>query len=670
MMGVAKTCWETILKFAALAHVIEYDLGQEPLRLPISDVTSHTRGVTFSPHNATTGAFQCHYPKLGNGWMACNTANDRSCWLKNTRTGDKYDIHTNYEDIAPPGVTREYWLNVESTVLTLDGYVKESGLTFNGTYPGPVLEACWGDTVIVHVTNKIIDNGTTIHWHGIRQHGSNQMDGVNGVTQCPIALNDTFTYKFDITQYGTTWYHSHYKLQYSDGIAAALTLYGPSSASYDEAFQPVLINDWAHDGADDLFREELLGAPPLMDNIIFNGTGTFSCSNEDPKCCSPCKLSSGPGKCIPNPHCSDAGAVVPGAPFKMTVKKGKRHLLRLINASSESMFIFSIDGHELEIIATDLVAITPYKTDSLFLGIGQRYSVIVHAKTDDKELEATGGNYWIRTRLATGCGSIEQSLETTGILTYAGFVANTPATHTQQFRTACADEPRASLNPVVPWYPRKDQILGSLDAYTFEAGIAPASNEVTDSGYARWDLANDPLFLNYSDPTIVHTDNSGFVYPSNYAVIDYNFTAGYVWLIITAQNLTDVLHRDKNEIPAAHPIHLHGHDFVILAQENSTFNASRDMPNFNFNNPPRRDVAMLDQSGYLALAFKPDNPGVWLVHCHIAFHAASGLALQILERENEITSAMGGVAALDPVKQGCKKWDEWGLRYKQLDSGI
>ena len=71
------------------------------------------------------------------------------------------------------------------------------------------------------------------------------------------------------------------------------------------------------------------------------------------------------------------------------------------------------------------------------------------------------------------------------------------------------------------------------------------------------------------------------------------------------------------------PIHLHGHDFVILAQKNSTFNETTEVPTFNLNNPARRDVALLYAGGYLALAFRPDNPGVWLLHCHIAFHAVS-----------------------------------------------
>lgn len=43
------------------------------------------------------------------------------------------------------------------------------------------------------------------------------MDGVNGLTQCPIAPGDSFTYTWKAMQYGSAWYHSHYSVQYADG---------------------------------------------------------------------------------------------------------------------------------------------------------------------------------------------------------------------------------------------------------------------------------------------------------------------------------------------------------------------------------------------------------------------------------------------------------------------
>lgn len=125
-----------------------------------------------------------------------NTATSRSCW------GD-YDIDTDYYEVIPDtGVTREYWLVAQETIAAPDGYQRQV-YAFNGTVPGPTIMADWGDTIIVHVTNEIPDNGTSVHWHGIRQLGANEYDGVPGVTQCPIAPGASMTYKFRAEQYGT-----------------------------------------------------------------------------------------------------------------------------------------------------------------------------------------------------------------------------------------------------------------------------------------------------------------------------------------------------------------------------------------------------------------------------------------------------------------------------------
>lgn len=64
--------------------------------------------------------------------------------------------------------------------------------------------ADWGDDLEITVTNNLQSNGTGLHWHGLRQLGSNEQDGVNGITECPIAPGDSKVYKFKATQYGTT----------------------------------------------------------------------------------------------------------------------------------------------------------------------------------------------------------------------------------------------------------------------------------------------------------------------------------------------------------------------------------------------------------------------------------------------------------------------------------
>ena len=93
---------------------------------------------------------------------------------------------------------------------------------------------------------------------------------------------------------------------------------------------------------------------------------------------------------------------------------------------------------------------------------------------------------------------------------------------------------------------------------------------------------------------------------------------------------------------------------MILAQSRSPWDEATSPSLFRYDNPPRRDTAMLPQGGFIALAFKPDNPGSWLLHCHIAWHASSGLALQILVRPAEIPGFLDGDLA--ETRRVCTNW--------------
>jgi hypothetical protein len=111
-------------------------------------------------------------------------------------------------------------------------------------------------------------------------------------------------------------------------------------------------------------------------------------------------------------------------------------------------------------------------------------------------------------------------------------------------------------------------------------------------------------------------------------------------------------------------IHLHGHDFAILAQVGeATFPpVPPDKLHLKTDNPPRRDVVLLPTDGYAVIAFKTDNPGSWLAHCHIANHASRGLALQILERQKDaagIWPSLDTSNALKNAQRGCDNWNEW-----------
>lgn len=153
----------------------------------------------------------------------------------------------NLGDIPYTGVTRYYQWTITNTTLAPDG-VELPLLVANGAFPGPLIEANWGDWIEVSVTNGLEIEGTSIHWHGFLQTGTPFYDGTPGVSQCPIAPGKTFTYRFRAELYGTTWWHGHYSAQYVNGLSGPIVIHGPASDNdYDIDVGPVMLSDWFHD---------------------------------------------------------------------------------------------------------------------------------------------------------------------------------------------------------------------------------------------------------------------------------------------------------------------------------------------------------------------------------------------------------------------------------------
>jgi FtsP/CotA-like multicopper oxidase with cupredoxin domain len=95
---------------------------------------------------------------------------------------------------------------LSSGQIAPDGVVRQKAILINGIFPGPTIEANYGDWIEVEVTNAIIDEGITVHWHGMLQKRTPWMDGVPSIQQCPIAPGRTFTYRFRADQIGTSWW--------------------------------------------------------------------------------------------------------------------------------------------------------------------------------------------------------------------------------------------------------------------------------------------------------------------------------------------------------------------------------------------------------------------------------------------------------------------------------
>jgi FtsP/CotA-like multicopper oxidase with cupredoxin domain len=257
--------------------------------------------------------------------------------------------------VPDTGVTREYWFNLQQSTAAPDG-ISRMVMTINGTIPGPTIIADWGDWVIIHVTNNLGDsshNGTSIHFHGIRQNYTNQMDGVTSVTQCPTAPGDTYTYKWRATQYGSSWYHSHFALQAWEGVFGGMRINGPATANYDEDLGNLFLTDWSHQTADELYVSAEINGLISSDTGLINGTNVWG---------------------------DDGSADQVGTRFSTNFESGKSYLIRLVSSAIDTQFKFSIDNHTMTVIASDFVPITPYQTTVLSIGMGKSEFEGPHAK--------------------------------------------------------------------------------------------------------------------------------------------------------------------------------------------------------------------------------------------------------------------------------------------------
>jgi manganese oxidase len=98
---------------------------------------------------------------------------------------------------------KEFHLVAEPVVREIAPGMKARLWGYNGSSPGPTIEAVEGDRVRIFVTNKLPEV-TSVHWHGVLLPSG--MDGVTGLTQPPIGVGKTFVYEFVLQRPGTFMY--------------------------------------------------------------------------------------------------------------------------------------------------------------------------------------------------------------------------------------------------------------------------------------------------------------------------------------------------------------------------------------------------------------------------------------------------------------------------------
>ncbi|CAI5760785.1 unnamed protein product [Candida verbasci] len=460
-----------------------------------------------------------------------------------------------------------------------DGVYPRKMIGWNDTWPLPILRVKKGDRVNLYLTNGFDDLNTTLHFHGMFQHGSSQMDGPEMVTQCPIPPGETFLYNFTVDdQVGAYWYHSHTSGQYGDGMRGAFIIDDDDNPYKDEYDEEIVLTltDHYHDKSVDLMpgflnRYNPTGAEPEPDNLLFNETMN--------------------------------------ATWK--VEPNKTYLLRIINVGRFVSQYIWFEDHNMTVVEVDGVYTEKNETDMLYVTIAQRYTVLLTTK------DTTEKNFAIQTVVDVSMLDVPKWLNTTNNLQY-----NESAPFPEQQTKESLDEFLDDFY-LVPL--SKEKLFDDPD-YTITVDVQ-MDNLANGINYAFF---NNISYTTPKVPPLLTVLSSGDM-ATNELIYGTNTNA----FVLQGGETVDIVLNNLDT--GTHPFHLHGHVFQVIERYKAidddespvAFNASdhEEWPEY----PMQRDTVYVRPQSYFVVRYKANNPGVWFFHCHIEWHLDQGLAIVLIE---------------------------------------
>ena len=272
----------------------------------------------------------------------------------------------------------------------IDGSNYRSVIAVNGLVPGPTIVVDEDATVIINVLNRLLSDGVSVHWHGLRQFNTPWMDGVGLITQCNIGAFTSFQYKYIAAPSGTYWYHSHSGTQRADGLFGILiiresterintakmnlaTNFGIGNFIDTPGEHSLALTDWYREEGDVVYHNDNseigfyplipLGDLPLALSAAFEDTRTFD--NSD---ISPVPFFSG----LINGLGRHETVIYNQTRLSIfNVELGNLYRFRLIGSMGILPYRLSISGHKLIVIATDGYFVEPVKeVDYLIIHAG------------------------------------------------------------------------------------------------------------------------------------------------------------------------------------------------------------------------------------------------------------------------------------------------------------
>ena len=546
-------------------------------------------------------------------------------------------------------------------------------------------------------------NATSIHYHGFSMRGVPYFDGVGFVSQCPLYPGNDMTAEFVVKEIpGTYMWHGHTHTLIADGLSGGLIVLPETSNTGDRAEDDhvIVLSDFFNDSAP-VLSAGLNGVEvPVMGSeeyATFSWVGTpRSLLMNFKGCYADCnaRVKGIVEVCTPDPECESR--------YVLNVKPKTTVRIRFIGAGSLVYQTICFEGHNITLIEEDARAVEPLPLgECVDVNLGQRMDILLTTK-DERELNQT--SFWISGRggksgtpasygvlqYITGseqtAGGVSlppsappQPIDTPIKWSNSGFSKNIVSPKSRNLPTYITDGTLPNKRAVVeisePIMQQTGQDRIALSNVVYLA--TPSCNNALElAANGEWlsqesnpyliDSAEDVERINITDiPGLGEESGSGDSYvllnlAFNTSLMPQQPIAGRQVLELNSNDVVDVLIQNNKDdsfggldapgpglLEFEHPIHLHGQHFFVLGQGKGNFlSLEKEKPLdtlLNFENPPEVDTFTLPSNGWLYLRFRASNPGVWPMHCHIAWHEWMGQLLLFAEDVENIPSIPSGI---------------------------
>ena len=536
----------------------------------------------------------------------------------------------------------EYDISVDRVEIDTGDFVKE-GIGYNGASPGPVLRFKEGEDVTINVTNNL-DEMTSIHWHGLIL--PYQQDGVPGISYAGIKPGETFTYQFPIVQAGTYWFHSHSGFQEPNGAYGAIVIEpeGREPFRYDRDYVVQLTDKHPHSG-DRIMRNLKMSADyynrqqqTAGDFFAEAGENGFMATVKDRMMWGDMRMMKADVEDVQG-FTALINGKGPEQNWTGLFEPGERIRLRFINSSAMTYFDIRIPGLEMTVVQADGNNVQPVTVDEFRIGVAETYDVIVRIK-DEKAYtifaESMGRSGYARGTLAPEHGMTADvpEMRDAPLLTMADM-----AGHMDHGDMAGMDH--SKMEGMV------HSKMAGMDHSNMEgmdhSAMGMSGGAASDPFYAKGSgltpqAANGGKFLSYAD---LKAQDPLYEHREATREIEMRLTGNmerYEWSIngvkyedadpVMLQYGERVRFKFVNETMMTHPMHLHGMWSIL------------DVGEGKWN--PIKHVVSVSPATTVYMETEVDAPGQWAFHCHLSYHAASGMFRKIVvEGGPESTVAEG-----------------------------